>query len=96
MLPHDTVMIRIEYHISNDAACYGFVELSARSPTIPHTSHSLPNVGSVELYTQGYIVYKKHPPPWDHHRSAGIGLLQGPAGGVGSNERGTSVRMVKY
>jgi len=24
---------------------------------------------------QGYLAHKKHPPPWDHHRSLGIGLL---------------------
>jgi hypothetical protein len=23
----------------------------------------------------GYLADKKHPPPWDHHRSLGIGLL---------------------
>ena len=31
---------------------------------------------------QGYLAHKKQPPPEDHHRSLGIGLLQGPTGGV--------------
>ena len=33
------------------------------------------------VHVQGYLAHKKHPPPWDHHRSRGIGLLQGPTGG---------------
>ena len=33
------------------------------------------------LHVQGYLSNKKHPPPWDHHRSLGIGLLQCPTGG---------------
>ena len=31
---------------------------------------------------QGHRTHEKHPPPWDHHKSLGIGLLQGPTGGV--------------
>ena len=31
---------------------------------------------------QGYFAHKEHPPPPDHHRSLGIGLLYGPEGGV--------------
>ena len=27
---------------------------------------------------QGYLAHKKHPPPQDHPRSLGIGLLYGP------------------
>ena len=27
---------------------------------------------------QGYLAHTKHPPPYDHHRSLGIGLLKGP------------------
>ena len=27
---------------------------------------------------QGYLAHKKHPPPQDHHRSLGIGVLKGP------------------
>ena len=34
------------------------------------------------LAPQEYLVQKKHPSPWDHHRSLGIGLLQGPTGWV--------------
>jgi len=30
----------------------------------------------------GYLAHKKHPPPQDHHRSLGIGLLEGPTAGV--------------
>ena len=40
---------------------------------------------------EGYLAHNKHPTPWDHHRSLEIGLLQGPAGGGGSYERGTPV-----
>ena len=35
-------------------------------------------VGHEQL--QGYLAHKKQPPPFDHHRSPGIGLLQGPTG----------------
>ena len=31
---------------------------------------------------QGYLAHQKHPPPQNHHRSLGIGLLQGHTGGV--------------
>ena len=31
---------------------------------------------------QGYLAHKKRPPPQEHHRSLGIGLLKGPTGGV--------------
>jgi len=27
---------------------------------------------------QGYLAHKKLPPPYDHRRALGIGLLQGP------------------
>ena len=40
---------------------------------------------------QEYLAHKKHPPPKDHHRSLGIGLLYGPTGGGGSYERCTPV-----
>ena len=30
---------------------------------------------------QGYLAHKKLPPPKDHHRSLGIGLLYGPRAG---------------
>ena len=40
------------------------------------------------LHVQGYLSHKKHPPPQDHQKSLGIGLLQCPTGGV-SYERGT-------
>ena len=33
--------------------------------------------------SKGVLAHKKRPPPWDHHRSRGIGLLQGPTGGGG-------------
>ena len=32
-------------------------------------------------WLQGYLAHKKHPPPQDHHRFLGIGLLQGSTGG---------------
>ena len=35
-----------------------------------------------EAGLQGYLAHKKHPPPWNHHRSLRIGLLWGPTGGV--------------
>ena len=31
---------------------------------------------------QRYLAHKKHPPPYDHHRFLGIGLLYGPTGGL--------------
>jgi len=31
---------------------------------------------------QGYLAHTKHPPPWDHHRSLGMGLLSGLTWGV--------------
>ena len=34
------------------------------------------------LQPQGHLAHKKHPLPLDHHRSLGIGLLQGPTRGV--------------
>ena len=27
------------------------------------------------VFLQGYLAHKKHPPPLDHNRSVGIGLL---------------------
>ena len=29
---------------------------------------------------QGYLAHKKHPYPWYHHMSLGIGLCEGPRG----------------
>ena len=41
---------------------------------------------------QGCLAHKKlPPPPWDHHGTLGIGLLQGPGGVAVSYERGTPV-----
>ena len=31
---------------------------------------------------QGRLTHKKPPPPLDHHRALGVGLLWGPTGGV--------------
>ena len=31
---------------------------------------------------QGYLAHKKRPPRYDHHRAHGIGLPQGPRGGL--------------
>ena len=31
---------------------------------------------------QGLLTHKKDPPPYDHHRSLGIGLLWGPRDGL--------------
>ena len=36
--------------------------------------------GHTEL-VQGYLAEKKHPPPYDHHRTLGIVILQGPRRG---------------
>jgi hypothetical protein len=32
--------------------------------------------------SQGNLAHKKHPPPWDHQKSPGMGLLYDPTGGV--------------
>ena len=43
-----------------------------------------------------YLAHKKHPPPQDHYRSLGIGLLWGLAGGGGLiNEQGIPVYLTR-
>ena len=44
-----------------------------------------------DRHAQGYLANLKHPPPWKHHRSLGIGLLYGPVWGGVPYERGTPV-----
>ena len=56
---------------------------------VPHVArHEAVQVGREPVLVprrqaiQGYLGYKKHPLPLDLPRSLGIGLLQGPTGGV--------------
>jgi hypothetical protein len=35
----------------------------------------LADAQGLTVVLQGYLAHKKHPPPQDHHRSLGIGLL---------------------
>ena len=43
---------------------HGFTEPN----TLQRIHHPTPHL-------QGYLAHKKHQPPWDHHRSLGVGLL---------------------
>ena len=52
---------------------------ASREGCARRSRHARPFVG-----VQGYLAHKKHPPPWDHHRSLCYG-------GGGSYERGTPV-----
>ena len=62
-------------------------EQPAPAPHLAHTGGCV----ALRIVLQEYLAHKKHPPPQDHHRSLGIGLLFDPAVGGSSYERGTLV-----
>ena len=40
------------------------------------------DTGHAILRFKGTLLIRKRPPPYDHHRSLGIGLLWSPTGGL--------------